>query len=104
MTVEERVTLLESRMTALEALPERFESLEGRIDRLEVALRAEIRAGDEDTRRVLREEFRHGNNMIVTALTEQIEESRRHTRVLFEEMQSRLATSGEGVRPRKKRR
>ena len=42
--------------------------------------------------------------MIVTTLTEQIEESRRHTRVLFEEMQSRLAVIEEGVRGRRRRR
>ena len=100
MAVEERVALLESRMTALEKLPGRVERLERRIDRLESSLRVEI----EETRRVLRAEFRDGNVMIVTALTEQIEESRRHTRVLFEEMQSRLAVIEEGVRGRKKRR
>ena len=90
-------------MTALEQLPAQMDRLESRIDRLETHLRAEIRAGDEETRRVLREEFRDGNVMIVTALAEQIEESRRHTRVLFEEMQSRLATIEEGVKRRRKR-
>lgn len=84
-------------MTALEQLPDRFDRLESRIERLEAQLRDEIRAGDEETRRTLREEIRTGNVMIVTALTEQIEESRRYTRVLFEEMQSRLAVIQEGV-------
>ena len=38
------------------------------------SVREEIRTGDEETRRVLREEIRTGNVMIVTTLTEQIED------------------------------
>ena len=36
--------------------------------------------------------------MIVTALTEQLEESRRHTHVLFEEALSRIAVVSEGLK------
>jgi hypothetical protein len=92
LRVEERLRRLEDRMTALEQLPDRIDRLESRIDRLESDLRGEIRTGDEKTRRVLREEIRTGNVMIVTSLTEQIEESRRHTRLLFEEALSRIST------------
>ena len=46
----------------------------------------------------LRNEMRTGHVMIVTALTEQLEESRRHTRVLFEETLSRIAVVSEGLK------
>ena len=95
LSVDDRLSVLETRMTALEQLPARMERLETRIDRLESDLRAEIRAGDEETRRVLRQEMREGNVMIVTALTEQIEESRRYARVLHEETLGRIGLLGE---------
>ncbi len=41
--------------------------------------------------------MRTGHVMIVTALTEQIEESRRHTHVLFEEALSRIGVVSEGL-------
>lgn len=88
LPVEERVNLLETRMTALEH----------RIDHLGLDLRAEIRAGDEETRRVLREEMRTGHVMIVTELTEQIEDSRRYTRLLHEDVLGRIRVIGEGLR------
>ena len=43
----------------------------------------------------LRDEMRMGHVMIVTALTEQIEESRRHARVLHEDILDRLRLIGE---------
>ena len=70
-------------MTALEQLPDRFDRLERGIDRLAGELRGDIRTA---------------HVMIVTSLTEQLEDSRRQTRVLFEEMQSRLAVIQEGGR------
>ena len=76
--VEERLTNLETRMTALEQLPARMDGLESQIVQL-------------------REEMRTGHVMIVTSLTEQIEESRRHTQVLFEESLARIAVVGEGL-------
>lgn len=99
--IQERLTSLEARMTALEQLPGRMDHLDGRmarldgrmdrlerrIDQLASELRGEIRAVDQ----TLREEMRTGHVMIVTELTEQIQESRRDTRVLFEEMVSRIA-------------
>ena len=73
-------------------------ALEHRIDHLGLDLRAEIRAGDEETRRVLREEMRTGHVMIVTELTEQIEDSRRYTRLLHEDVLGRIRVIGEGLR------
>ena len=52
-------------------------------------MREEIRAGDEETRRVLREEIRTVHVMVVTTLTELVEDSQRQTRVLFEDLACR---------------
>ncbi len=112
-SVENRLERLERRMTGIEQLPARMDRLESQIVQLRAemhdefsairqeiqtgdeavlrSLREEIRAGDEETRRVLREEFQSGNVMIVTALTEQIEDARRENRVLFEETLARIA-------------
>ncbi len=82
------------------------EEIRAGVEETRRVLREEIRAGDEETRRVLREEMRTGHVMIVTTLTELVEDSRRQTHVLFEELVSRIATlqgqSGR-TRPKKKR-
>ena len=113
-SVENRLERLEQRVTAIEELPARMDRLESQIVQLRAemrdgfsairqeiqagdegvqgSLRDEIRAGDEETRRVLREEIRTGHVMIVTTLTELVEDSRRQTHVLFEELVSRIAT------------
>ena len=90
-------------MTSLEQLPARIDRLESQIlqFREEVrgefsAVRAEMRAGDEETRRVLRDEIGEDHVMIVTALTEQFEQGRRESRVLFEEVLDRIARLQEG--------
>ena len=67
-------------MGELEKLPGRVDQLVERIDRLEVDLRAEIRNGDV---------------MVVTTLLEQIEESRRHARMLHEDVLDRFRLIGE---------
>jgi hypothetical protein len=56
-------------------------------------LREEIRAGDEETRRVLREEIRAGDAEIMS-----------HARILHEEVMSRFALLQEGKPPRGKHR
>ena len=56
------------------------------LDRRFAELGEEIRAGDEETRRVLREEIRGGD-----------EESRRHMGVLTESLLSKIQLVGEGV-------
>ena len=126
-TVETRLERLEQRVTAIEHLPARIDRLELQFVQLRTelrdefsairheaqsrdaevvrGLRDEIRAGDEETRRVLRDEIRTGNVMIVTALTEQTEELRRHMLLLFEEAVSRIANVQEQrPAPRKKKR
>jgi hypothetical protein len=74
-SVEERISVLETRMGELQQLPARIDRLEERIDRLE---------GD------LREEIRTGHVMIVTELTEHIENTRRHILVLHEDVLDRF--------------
>ena len=91
--VDERISLLEARMSEFQQLPGRIDRLESRIDRLESDLRAEIRAVDSS----LREEMRTGHVMIVTALTEQVEESRRYTRILHEDVLDRIGVMAEGL-------
>ena len=101
---------LEQRVTAIEQLPARMDRLELQIVQLRLemhdefsAIRQEMQAGDEETRRSLREEIRAGDEetrrslraelkTVVAEITAQIEESRRHTRVLFEEYVGRLST------------
>lgn len=127
-TLESRVESLERRVTTLEQLPARMDGLELQIVQLRAemrdefsatrgemvagndetrrSLRDEIRAGDEETRRVLRDEIRDAHVMVVTTLMEQIDGARRETRVLFEETLSRIAAIQEGIdgRARRKKR
>jgi predicted transcriptional regulator len=97
-SVENKLERLERRVTEIEQLPARMDRLESQIAQLRTEMRDEFSA--------VRGEIRIGDVMIVTTLTEQIEESRRHTRVLFEEAVSRIASlqgqSG-STRPKKKR-
>ena len=98
LSVENRLERLERRVTEIEQLPARMDRLESQIVQLRTEMRDEFSA--------VRGEIRTGDVMIVTTLTEQIEESRRHTRVLFEEAVSRIANlqgrSG-STRPKKER-
>ena len=86
--LEKRVEALETRVTKLEQLPARMDRLELQI----VQLRTEMRDEFSATRTELRAEMRDTGAMIVTTLTEQIEQSRRETRELFKELLARLAT------------
>jgi galactokinase len=98
-TLVRRVEKLEERVTILEELPARIDDLTLQISQLReemrgefAAVRAEIRAGDEETRRVLREEIHDGNERVLSRV-----------RVLHEELVARFALIEEGRRPRKKR-
>ena len=91
-SLERRVDMLERRVELLEQLPERMTALESQFVLLRDEMRAEfstargeIRAGDEDTRRVLRDEIRTGD-----------EETRRYMRVLHEDLVTRITLLGEG--------
>jgi hypothetical protein len=88
-TVENKLERLERRVTNLEELPARMDRLELQILQFRDEVRAEFSA--------VRTEIRDGDVMVVTALTEQIEETRRHTSVLFEDAVGRIAVVGEGL-------
>jgi predicted phage gp36 major capsid-like protein len=110
-----RVEQLEERVTILEQLPARIDDLTSQISQLrdemrgefsavrgEMAsglaavraeMREEIRAGDEETRRVLGDQIRAGDDEIMS-----------HARVLHEDLISRWALSQEGNPRRGKRR
>ena len=97
-----RVEILEEKVASLEELPERLDRLESQLLQFREENRAEhsaIRADVEETRRILDE--------AVARLTEEIragnDETRRHMRVLYEDLVERIATIGEGGdRPRKR--
>jgi hypothetical protein len=110
-TLERRVEWLEGRVTMLEELPARFDQLELLIAQLGEQLRAEIRAGDEETRRTLREEIRAGDEETRRSLREEIrtadEQIRRvlqneiatvmsHARLLHEDLVAKLRLIREG--------
>ena len=119
-SLEQRVESLERRMNALDELPARVGALEAQFLLLRdemhgefSALRGELKAGDEETRRVLREEIRAGDDETRRMLREEIragdEETRRFMRVLHEDLVARLAVLQNGRRaqpssrkPRKK--
>jgi predicted phage gp36 major capsid-like protein len=97
-SIIERVEILERRVATVETLPDRVTAVELQLVQLRdemraefSAVRAEMRAGDEETRRSLREEIRAGDA-----------ETRRYMRVLHEELIGRLAIIEEGRRGRKK--
>jgi predicted phage gp36 major capsid-like protein len=97
-----RVDRVEQRVTLLEELPGRVDALALQVSQLRdemhtefSAVRNEIRAGDEETRRVLRDEIRAGDERVMG-----------QARVLHEDIVSRLALIQEGGRassPRRKR-
>jgi hypothetical protein len=106
-----RVERLEQRMAALEELPARVEALESQIVQLRgemhgefAALRMDMRAGDEETRRVLREELGGEIKAMGDRVEAAIQEARDHSRVMFEEVIERISRIGEGSsrRPRRK--
>jgi hypothetical protein len=94
--VENRLERLDDRVTEIEQLPARMDRLESQMVQLRTEMRDEFSA--------VRGEIRTGDVMIVTTLTEQTEESRRQTRVLFEEAVSRIASlQGQPGSPRSKK-
>ena len=93
-TLATRVDSLEERVTRLEELPARVDALASQVLQLRdemhaefSATRGEIRTGDEETRRTLREEIRTG-----------LAEVMRHARVLHEDQKAALALIAEGRR------
>jgi len=91
---------LEERVTRWEELPAHVEALALQVLQLRDEMRSEfstvrdeIRAGDEETRRTLRDDIRTG-----------LAEVMAQARVLHEDQQAALALIAEGRRPRRKRR
>ena len=91
-SLEKRMDMLERRVELLERLPDRVTALESQIVQLRdemrsefSAVRADIRAGDEETRRVLTErvEFLFDAN-------------ERHMRLRHADLVDRIARMGEG--------
>jgi hypothetical protein len=98
-TLVKRVDTLEERVTRVEELPARMDSLTLQVSQLRdemrvefSAVRDEIRAGDEETRRVLGDEIRAGDMQVMN-----------QARVLHEDVVSRLALSQDAGHQRRKR-
>ena len=102
-TLVKRVESLEARMTVLETLPARVDALESQIVQLRDEMRnefsavcSEIRHGDEETRRSLREEIRAGDEETRRALREEIRDLGSQMRILHEDMIQRFKTLEDG--------
>ena len=108
--IAERVEVLERRVDLLETLPARMTALEVQI----VHLRGEMQDGFSAVRRELRGEMHaiaddlraemHALHRVTIERFERIEasneETRRHMRVLFEDLVSRISTLGNSRSPR----
>ena len=110
-SVIERVEILERKVEALETLPERVTAVELQLVQLRnemrtefSAIRGEIRAGDEETRRSLGDEIRAGDEETRRQLREGDEETRQYMRLLHEEVISRLRPSTRGAQRARKSR
>jgi len=110
----ERIEVMERKVEALEVLPERVAAVELQLVQLRAEMRAEfsatqaeMRAGDEETRRVLGDEIHDGDEETRRTLREEIragdEETRRFMRVLHEDVITRLAAIQEGRSSRKRK-
>lgn len=84
LTLTKRMEIVEQKVAALEVLPERMTLLERQFLQLRVemrvefsAVRAEISAADEETRRTLAQEIRVGNEETRRLLRDGDEETRR---------------------------
>ena len=95
---------LEQRVNAIEQLPARIDDLGVQILQLREemsvefsAVRNGISAGDEETRRTLRDEIRAGDERVIETLSARIEDARRETRVLHEDAIGRIGVIGEGL-------
>ena len=111
----ERIEILERKVEALETLPERVTAVELQLVQLRdemhaefSATRAEMRAGDEEIQRTLRDEIRAGDEETRRVLRDEIragdEETRRYMRILHEDVISRLALIEESRSTRSKKR
>ena len=98
--LDHRMDGLDHRMDGLDyrmdGLDHRMDGLDHRMDRLEselVQLRTEMRDGFA----AVRGEIAAGDDRVMTTLSARIEDSRRETRVLHEDVIARFALLGEGL-------
>jgi len=110
-TVVTRVERLEARVTILEELPARIDALTLQVSQLREEVRAEfsatrteIRAGDEETRRVLRDEMHTEFGALREEMRAGDQRIMDHARVLYEDMKATLALMKEGQSAQKQRR
>ena len=106
-----RVVELEHEMTALRELPAQVSELASQVLQLRgemraefLAIRGEIRAGDEETRSQLRGEMHAECSAMRGEIRAGDEETRRQMRVLHEHVIGRIALLQEGLVARRKKR
>src|SRR6185436_3481961 len=121
LTLSKRMDIVEQKLAGIESLPERMTALESQFLQLRTEMRGEfsavqieMRAGDEETRRTLREEIHAGDEETRRVLRDEIrggdEETRRvlrdeiaalgtHMRVLHEDLVERISRIQEGRPP-----
>ena len=106
LRVEQRLSILEERMTALDQLPDRMDRLDARMDGLAVRMDGldhrmdRLESGAGQLRVEMRGEFaavRSEIDAVDDRLSVRIEDSRRETRVLHEDVIARFALLGEGL-------
>ena len=110
LTLTNRMEIVEQEMAGLEVLPERMTALELQVLQLREEMRAEfsvtrgeMRSGDEEIQRSLREEIRAGDEETRNQLRAGIGALGTHMRVLHEDVISRLALLQEGQNGRPRR-
>lgn len=104
--VERRLRALEERMTALERLPDRMDRLDARMDGLDARMdgldgrMVRLESGMREFRTEVSDQFAAVRTELVSVdgrLSARIEDSRRETRVLHENVIGRFALLGEGL-------
>jgi uncharacterized coiled-coil protein SlyX len=105
-TLAARMDSLEARVTLLEELPARLDALALQVSQLRDEMRSEfaavrggVEAGDEETRRALRDEIRTGDEETRRTLRDEIRtglaEVMTHARVLHEDQKATIALIAE---------
>src|SRR6185436_12078212 len=103
LTLSKRMDIVEQKLAGIESLPERMTALESQFLQLRTEMRGEfsavqieMRAGDEETRRTLRDEIRAGDEETRRALRDEIAALGTHMRVLHEDLVQRISRIQEG--------
>jgi hypothetical protein len=106
LTLSKRMDIVEQKLAGIESLPERMTALESQFLQLRTEMRGEssavqieMRAGDEETRRTLREEIHAGDEETRRVLRDEIAALGTHMRVLHEDLVERISRIQEGRPP-----